>query len=312
MGIFRRGPERELQKLVERRKAIAERLAAAERRLIEEQGRARTVLLEHDLDASGQPPKFAVAQLRSEVETLHDVLGEIDGRIAEAEATLVQERDRAARDQERQRRQEALDRARAVRDRFTEVSRDLIEALKGLASIGHDTAHAANVTQFLTGQLALAHEAGFAEAARYIAQVTNGNVPIRIEPAKIEPLKPLPRIERRSMLLLQASRWPDPEEPSPGIRTSGKMTTVQLPLAVAEAAERYGFALEPFGPLAMRHREVEGVDNAYNAPSGCIDITKPRPVPKLPDGGQTVTSPVIHSSLAGARVGVANAVPVVR
>ena len=114
------------------------------------------------------------------------------------------------------------------------------------------------------------------------------------------------------MLLLQASKWPDPEEPD-GVRTSGKMTTVPLPLAVAEAAERYGFALEPYSPVAMRYREIEGVDYAYNAPSGCIDITRPRNVAKPPDGEQTVT-PVTHS-IAGAgpgMVGTARAVAIPR
>jgi hypothetical protein len=314
--IFNRGSEgeRELANLRRRWELVAGQLQSAERALNEAVDERRKVLLEADLENlaknGSQSPKAFISRLRDEHSACVDALATLDHKIVAAEQKIAVERDIAARQAEAELRTRQISEAEEARARFIAAGELLAQKLEPLVPTAIEVGAAAGNVKFLTAQLALGVEAGLVAAKGYAARITETGEPIRVEIAKVEPPKPLPRIERRSMLLLQASLWPDPEEPSPGIRTSGKMTTVPLPLAVADAAERYGFALEPYGPVAMRYREFEPVDYAYNSPNGCRDISKP-PV-KSPGDDQTVTSPVIHSSLAGARVGVANAAPVSR
>jgi hypothetical protein len=116
----------------------------------------------------------------------------------------------------------------------------------------------------------------------------------------------LPHVERRSLTLLQASKWLDID----GIRTGGKLSEADLPRDVAEKALAHGYALETNSEAVRRMLEITGRDYAPQVEKYCLDISRPLLI-KPPDGEQTVTAPSAHS-IAGARVGTAVAVPVAR
>jgi hypothetical protein len=97
VGIFtKRNPVDDLK---HRKSLLQKQLDAAERRVAEAVDERRRTLLEGDVEKNGgQPIKSVVPRLRDEVETIREAIGEISGRIAEAEAQLAAERDRTTRD----------------------------------------------------------------------------------------------------------------------------------------------------------------------------------------------------------------------
>jgi hypothetical protein len=160
--------------------------------------------------------------------------------------------------------------------------------------------------KFLGQQLVTGVEAGLVAAKGYAARIVESGE-IKTEIAPIPPAPQLPTVPRRSVTLLQASKWPDVD----GTRTGGKLSEADLPLPIAERALALGFALETGSEVVRRMLEVSGRDYAPQVEKYRLDISRPRPVPKPSGDEQTVTTPSAHS-IAGARVGVAVAAPVVR
>jgi hypothetical protein len=311
VGFFgkRNSNEKALDDLKHRRGLLELQLNAASQKLAEAVEARRKTLLESDLEQNGGAPiKNIIPRLRDEATALAEAVATLDAQIVEAENKLAIERERIKREQERDLRQSQLDAARKACDRFKEVAAELVALLKPLASIGYDCAHARNVTEFLAGQLALAHEAAFGEASRYVAQVASGHTPIKTEPVVIAPPPPpLPPIERQVVFLRVAGRWMERDE----TRTSGPHTSPDLPVEVAKLALRHGHAVESGSRVAADLRGLQDPDYAYWPPDRCVDLTRPMPVPipQLPD--QRAMQPPVHSGFVGqAQIGTANAVPI--
>jgi hypothetical protein len=141
------------------------------------------------------------------------------------------------------------------------------------------------------------------EATRYISMVQEGAAAIRSEPAPMPPPAPAPAVERRVIVVLQASKWMDAGE----VRTAGRLSQADVPVTIAEQAVAIGNALPVDSDAYRRLREIEGVDHAPQLERDCFWLDRARPVP-----GQRephVTVPVVHSGLPGARVGTAVALP---
>jgi hypothetical protein len=291
MGIFRGAKngiadlEREADGLRTRKKLLARQLEVAEVALNEAVTARRTHLLEADLDrTNGQPVKAIVVRLRDEAAAIEDALTTVKSRLVAAEARLMQERDKIGRQQEADKRGEEIDKARAELAELRARNARMAEAMRPLCGIVASMLAALENLERIAPQLLTGIELGLSEGASYVEQILGGNAAIRVEPVPVPQAPPPAPIERRSMLLLQASRWPDPEEPG-GARTSGRMTTAMLPVAVAEAAERHGYAIPPDSAQAQRLRTTEPVDYAYNPPSGCTDLTVPPTKPPSTGSG---------------------------
>src|SRR5262249_44679596 len=143
-------------------------------------GDRRRILLEADLDRTNgqrEPVRQLVERLRDEAESIDDALAALDRQIGEAELRFEAERDARERDQERQKRQEALNAARAVFDRYKEISAELVDALKLLTPCGPTCAATHANIEYLNRELPGGVESAFAEAQSYIVQVTEGTTP---------------------------------------------------------------------------------------------------------------------------------------
>ena len=116
---------------------------------------------------------------------------------------------------------------------------------------------------------------------------------MRLQPAPIEPPPPPPAIERRSVFLRYAGRWPEGDE----IMTSGPHTTPALPVEVAEQALSYNHAVPADSQVAFDLRAQ--MDPAYGfwPVDRCTDLTKPQPAPQPP----TVVGPPAHSAFIPPR-----------
>jgi hypothetical protein len=299
MGIFRKSAveqlESEIDQLHTRRKLLARQREAADAALQKALADRRKRLLEDDLDRSNGergPVRALIERLRDENDSITDALNSLDAKLAEAETKLAQARERGKRDAERQHRQEQLDAARAARNEFKEVAARMVEALAPLAPIGVMSAAAHVNLQYLAGELTKGFDAAFTEVQSYISMVTAGEAAIKAEPVVLPSAPPPAPIERRSVTLLQASRWMDVD----GIRTGGKLSEADLPLAVAEKALAYGYALETGSDAVRRMLETTGRDYAPQLPQHCVDITRPAPAPGLPPDAHA-TEPPLHSAL---------------
>jgi hypothetical protein len=306
MAFLKRGTaigeiEKERDQLLTRRKALLAQQAAATAalaRAIEDRSQR---MVEADMDAgTADKARALTIRLRDENDSITDALASLDAKIGECEARLEIERERGKRDQERQARQEQLDHVRDVRERFREACRELIAALKPLASIGPDSANAHAVTEYLDAQLALAHEAGFAECASYVARVSAGATEIKVEPPAASPTPPPATIERKAVFLRHPGRW---TEENGEVITAGRHVVCSPPIAVALAAIQHGHAVDPESRVAQELRRLQDPDFAWQPPASCIDISRPIPAPQLAEAH--ATTPLVHSGLPGQpRVGV--------
>jgi hypothetical protein len=158
---------------------------------------------------------------------------------------------------------------------------------------------------YISRELPAGVESAFIEATSYVAQVSSGEVAIRTDAAPVVPPAPSP-IERRSLTVLQASRWCDVD----GTRTAGKLTEADLPIAIAERALQFGFAAETNSDVVRRLLETTGRDYTFQREADCVDITRP-PAP-LAAPEVRATESVQHSEFVPpgrAMVGGARAVP---
>jgi hypothetical protein len=296
--------ETELADLERRRSRLADQLTHIEGELSAAVAARRKQMVETDQD-NGVDARGEINNLRDRVAELGEAVGEIDSRILTARGRLDQERDRIARQAESELRTKHLAAVRSALDDFQAAGSRLIDALAAMTAIGPACSAAAIDVKSLVPQLGKAVEVAMVEVENYTATVASGYAAIRIEPKPTEPPAPPKPIARRSMLLLQSSRWPDPEEPG-GVRTSGRMTTAMLPLDVASAAASHGFAIDPASEQAFHLRQIESTDYAFNAPGECVDICSPKSA--FQPLAQPVTMPAVHSEFIGkARVGTATA-----
>ena len=105
--------------------------------------RPTSALLESDLEsANGQSVKNITSRLRDEVDATRDAISTLTRRIAETEAEIGAERDKAAREQEAACRREQIEKAHKAADEFTGATERLVAALQVLAPINMTTSAA--------------------------------------------------------------------------------------------------------------------------------------------------------------------------
>jgi hypothetical protein len=270
------------------------KLAQAE--LAVEQARAdrRARLVESDTDDEA-PDHVAAARERRDA--IADAITEIDQRIEARVRKLSELHDTAAREKEAAERQRQIAEAKQALLQFTVTAEALVQKLQPLAPVAIETGACGANVQLLSRQLAVDVEVGLREASSYVDRVIGGGEQIRAAPKPVEPPPPPPpAIERRSVFLRYAGRWPEGDE----TKTSGPHTTPALPVQIAEQALSYNHAVEVHSQAAADLRAI--MDPGYGVwpADRCTDLTKPKPLPK-PPGEQTVTVPSIHSGFTPPR-----------
>jgi hypothetical protein len=297
----------EIDELRARKKMLGKQLETAEASLSKAIDDRRRQLLESDLDkTNGQPIKNIVGRLRDERDAVTDALDSIAVKLAEAEQRLVAERDKAARDAERQRRQEQLDHVRLSIEAYQGALTRLIESLEPLRGAALSIASILDSLKYLSPQIQTGLKIGVADIGAYIEQMLVGRLPIAPEAAPAAVPKPLPPpMQRQVVFLRHAAKWVEDGE----IKTSGPHTTPALPAEVARLALEYDHAVAMDSPTAAGLRAQKDPDYAFWDPSRCVDLMKPKPAPQSHEIG--TMRPVVHSVAARApQIGTAYAAPV--
>jgi hypothetical protein len=241
--------EREISQLETRRSLLDKQRAAAAQRLNEAVADRRARLVEADADQLGPgTAKAVIGRLRDEADAHDDALAVVGERLSDARTRLAAERDRQARQAEGELRSNEIARARSLAAEFSMIGADLGNALQSLAPVAPEVAAAAGNVRHMVQQLALGVEWGLTSASAYIERIVGGEEPIRTAPA-VPPPAPAPaKVERRSVVVLQASKW---QEPSGEVVTAGRLTQAHVPLLIAQRALDIGNAI-PVDSLEYR------------------------------------------------------------
>jgi hypothetical protein len=301
MGLLRRNSpiadaEREVADLERRRARLADQLQHSEAELTAAVTERRKQMVEADED-NGADGRVEINRLRDRVAELGEAIGEIDNRIAAAKGKLASERDMIKRKAEAGMRLKQAEALESARDAYSSALAQLIAALEPAA--GASLLAGAAITALAGHRAGVGPclEAVVQELRAYAGSVVDGGLPMRPQPAPVEPPPPPPpAIERRSVFLRYAGCWPEGDE----IKTSGPHTTPELPIEIAEQALSYNHAVEVHSQAAADLRAI--MDPGYGVwpADRCTDLTKPKPLPK-PSGEQTVTAPSIHSGFTPPR-----------
>jgi hypothetical protein len=305
------GAQAELAELQHRRETLQNRLAEARGAVDAAHARRREALLAGDLSDPAIIAGFdrACRDADDAVTGLKDASVALDAQITAVEFRLTTERDRATRQAEAKLRGEQITEARDALDRYVTATDQLVIALRPL--IATVLAADAIVARFdaVAHDLAVGTPRGasgsllqvIGSAESYIARVVAGAASIAPNPAPPVPPPPVPPpdVPRRTVYLLEPSRWCENGE----VHTRGEGHLVALPLALADAAQRLGHVLALGDPAIERLRPTHPVGYQRPDPGSCVDIEKPR-VPKPP---LTVKPPgALHSmfdAIVAARAG---------
>jgi hypothetical protein len=237
MAFLKRGTaisdvEKERDQLLTRKKALAAQKATAEAALQRAVADRQNTMIEADMDSGrAQEARALTVRLRDEYETVVDVLAAVDQKLADAEARLAAERDKAERDAERERREKQLERVRAAAKDFSTVAEMLLDKLAPLRGVGVMCSAAHVNLTYLAGELAKGFDCAFSEVQSYINQLEGGDVAIRTEAAPVAPPAPQPKVERKQIFLRHPGRWQENGE-----TTAGRHVTCSPPIAIALAA----------------------------------------------------------------------------
>jgi hypothetical protein len=296
--------QREVDELETRRGLIDRQRAVADRNLSEAIETRRTRLVEADADALGTgAAKGIVIRLRDEVSACDDALAVVGERLADARARLAAERDKQGRAAEGAHRTAQVENAKALLPKFVSMAEELASAMELLAPCAIEAgAVADNIRTLVNQHLVIAVEVGLAGASAYVERVVDGTEPIRTAPVALPPAPTPAKVARQSVVVLQASKWIENDE----VVTTGRLTQAHVSVPLAERAVAIGNAIPVDSFEYRRLREIECGDFAWQDPKNCqwLDQTKPAPKPPEPHA----TTPLQHS-LAGARTGIATAVP---
>ena len=249
--------ERELADLRTRKALLEKQLATAEAKLAEAIEARRKALLESDLEsANGQSVKNITSRLRDEVDATRDAISTLTRRIAETEAEIGAERDKAAREQEAACRREQIEKAHKAADEFTGATERLVATLQVLAPINMTTSAAGSSVKIFGAQLSAAVAAALAECTGYCQRVLGGTTAIIGQaPAVVQAPKPAaPNIvDRVGIMVLQHSKWLEDGE----VKTCAKNGLCRPPRAIAEKAIALQLAIAQDSDRYLRLVEVD-------------------------------------------------------
>jgi hypothetical protein len=242
MGIFRSSKsgvadlERDVDGLKTRRKTLLAQQQTAAAALAQAREDRRTRLLEHDLDSANgdrERVKGLVIRLTDEHDAIADALATVESRLTETEARLTQGREARACELEGARRREQIARARAAVQKAAAANREVIAAFEPLGSIVISAKAAAENTRHVGDQLGLGYDLALREIEAYCTRLLAGTEVIKAEPVPVPVVSPPPKVARRSIVVLQPSKW---IEADGAIRTAGRLSEADPPIAIAERA----------------------------------------------------------------------------
>jgi hypothetical protein len=300
----------ELVELNSRRATFVERQAIAQQEVETARVRCDEYLLAgRNLldDADGK--LIAQTMHAAEVQVSHytNIIATLDQQRADAEQRLIAERnkiERAAASKELRAKADAGD---AALEKFRSSNADVISALNVIVNSGVPYSNIdfpRQVREVLSG-IESAIEERLAATRAHAAEIEQGGVPI-VRPEVPVEVVPAPVIPMQSIYTLVDSKW----QTTDGIKTCAKYRVIEVPVDVASAAIKYGWAVDPESDHAFRFRQVyTSPDYAQYHPSVCQMLTEPASAaePQHYDGHPQTSPSAIEAEKIGATVsGVAS------
>jgi hypothetical protein len=283
--------ENEIGALSQRKAKLESRLAAAEHDLEQAVEGRRKHLLEADLDqTAGEPVRDAVNSLRDGRDAVVDAIREIDTKLADAEARLAAEQDRAKRQAAAAELRVDIDALRALVDKLAEIGAQMAGPIDAVAArTPHTTPNLKLAAVATIDGLGLALRQLLADATTHAARLAQGNSEIRPLPVPPPPSPPEPDVEQVQLYVFaKGVRW---RAPDGAVRSSCAWSQAAVPTELAEKAIAARVADVFDSPRAVELRASYGIQHSGgHAVEHLVDLDALPAAPEQPSEGAAVAS----------------------
>jgi hypothetical protein len=296
--------ETELQSLRDERSALVERETQAQQSRDNADNRLRELIADRGDGEAGK----ALAQDVHIAEIMRDrysaEIRDLDSRIADAEQRLAEAKDKIERVATSKAIIDKTDTLSVIIERLRSTVADLTpahEAVVPFVPFGNQSLPA-QVHEHLLA-ITVSIEQTIADARANAEKIKAGTSPIVRSPEQPVEIAPPPDVECKLVFLTTDAKWDDVD----GVRTAGKHRSIDLPVAIAEAAIKFGHGFDPTtedgADRAMRLAHWKSPDYCVHDESISVDISRHRH-PQI-EATDPVASVPPHSAIEAEKIGEA-------